>query len=82
MNCPERRNALSEAHMRELIAVFGAAELTLTLRRLPQPVVAKVQASPPPPAAADIFGAVFVFSDKSPDTTNPGVRRMSDRDFG
>jgi enoyl-CoA hydratase/carnithine racemase len=43
MNCPERRNALSEAHMRELIAVFGAAELTLTLRRLPQPVVAKVQ---------------------------------------
>ncbi len=86
MNRPERRNALSEAHMRELIAALGAAgdqpdtravilaangpvfssghdfadmverdldgmrrllatctELMLTLRRLPQPVVAKVQ---------------------------------------
>ena len=86
MNRPERRNALSEAHMRELIAALGAAgdqsdtravilaangpvfsaghdfadmverdlngmrrllatctQLMLTLRRLPQPVVAKVQ---------------------------------------
>jgi enoyl-CoA hydratase/carnithine racemase len=86
MNRPERRNVLSEAHMRELIAAFSAAgeqpdtravilaangpifsaghdfadmverdldgmrrrlttctELMLTLRRLPQPVVAKVQ---------------------------------------
>jgi enoyl-CoA hydratase/carnithine racemase len=86
MDRPERRNALSEAHMREPIAVLGAAgdqantravilaangpvfssghdfadmveraldgmrrllatctELMLTLRRLPQPVAAKVQ---------------------------------------
>jgi enoyl-CoA hydratase/carnithine racemase len=86
MNRPERRNALSEAHMRELIAALRAAgdqpdiravilaangsvfcsghdfadmierdldgmrrllatctELMLTIRRLPQPVVAKVQ---------------------------------------
>jgi len=86
MNRPERRNALSEAHMRELIAAFRAAgnqpdvravilaanglvfcsghdfadmidrdlngmrrllatctELMLTIRRVPQPVVAKVQ---------------------------------------
>src|SRR5437762_9378068 len=86
MNRPERRNALSEAHMRELIAALGAAsaepdtraivlaangpafsaghdfadmverdlagmrrllatctELMLTIQRLPQPVVARVQ---------------------------------------
>jgi enoyl-CoA hydratase/carnithine racemase len=86
MNRPERRNALSEAHMRELIAAFAAAaaapdtravvlaangsvfsaghdfadmverdldgmrrllgvctELMLTIQRIPQPVVARVQ---------------------------------------
>jgi enoyl-CoA hydratase/carnithine racemase len=42
MNRPERRNALSEEHLRELLAL--CTELMLTIQAVPQVVVAKVQA--------------------------------------